>query len=67
MAIVTAIPGITRDRVSPAIQIEGVALNIVDTAGLRATTDEIERIGIERTWPAGRLRGSHRLFHARGI
>jgi tRNA modification GTPase len=52
VAIVTPIAGTTRDRVTQAIQIEGVPLNIIDTAGLRETTDEIERIGIERTWQA---------------
>jgi tRNA modification GTPase len=50
VAIVTPIAGTTRDRVVEAIQIEGVALQIVDTAGLRATEDPIERLGIERSW-----------------
>jgi len=50
LAIVTAIPGTTRDSVRQAIQIEGVPLNIVDTAGLRETADEVERMGIARTW-----------------
>lgn len=50
LAIVTAIPGTTRDSVRQAIQIEGVPLNIVDTAGLRETADEVERLGIARTW-----------------
>jgi tRNA modification GTPase len=50
VAIVTAIPGTTRDRIAQAIQIEGVALHIIDTAGLRATSDPIEIIGIERSW-----------------
>ncbi len=49
-AIVTPIPGTTRDTVRETVSIEGVPLNIVDTAGLHATTDEIERLGIERTW-----------------
>ena len=49
-AIVTAVPGTTRDTVRDTISIEGVPLNIVDTAGLRDATDEVERIGIERTW-----------------
>jgi tRNA modification GTPase len=50
IAIVTPIAGTTRDRVAQAIQIEGVPLNIIDTAGLRDTHDEVERLGIARTW-----------------
>jgi len=50
LAMVTAIPGTTRDSVRQAIHIDGVPLNIVDTAGLRDTQDEIERMGIARTW-----------------
>jgi tRNA modification GTPase len=50
LAIVTPVPGTTRDSVRQAIQIEGVPLNVVDTAGLRDTADEVERLGIERTW-----------------
>lgn len=50
LAIVTATPGTTRDSVRQAIQIDGVPLNIVDTAGLRDTQDEVERLGIARTW-----------------
>jgi tRNA modification GTPase len=50
LAIVTAIPGTTRDTVRQAVQIEGVPLYLVDTAGLRDTADEVERLGIARTW-----------------
>jgi len=50
LAIVTPIPGTTRDSVRQAIQIEGVPLNVVDTAGLRESADEVERLGIQRTW-----------------
>jgi tRNA modification GTPase len=51
LAIVTPVPGTTRDRVSQTIQIEGVALHVIDTAGLRSQTDdEVERIGIARSW-----------------
>jgi tRNA modification GTPase len=50
LAIVTAIPGTTRDTIRQAVQIEGVPLHLVDTAGLRETFDEVERLGIARTW-----------------
>ena len=68
LAIVTPIPGTTRDRVSETIQIEGVPLHITDTAGLRGlrapgdpvdeiegegeAIGEVERIGIGRSWEA---------------
>jgi tRNA modification GTPase len=55
LAIVTPIPGTTRDRVQQTIQIEGVPLHVIDTAGLRSdatSTDEVERIGIARSWQA---------------
>jgi len=49
VAIVTAVPGTTRDRIAQPIQIGGLPLAIIDTAGLRETTDEVEAIGIART------------------
>jgi len=52
LAIVTEIPGTTRDAVRQTIQIEGVPVNIIDTAGLRDTADKVEAIGIARTWEA---------------
>jgi tRNA modification GTPase len=48
-AIVAAVPGTTRDALRESIQIEGVPLVIVDTAGLHASRDEVERLGMERT------------------
>ena len=52
VAIVTAVAGTTRDTVRETIQIQGVPLHIIDTAGLRETEDEVERIGIARAWEA---------------
>jgi tRNA modification GTPase len=48
-AIVTAVPGTTRDRIVRQVEIGGLPLDIIDTAGLRETSDEVETIGIDRT------------------
>ncbi len=52
LAIVTPIAGTTRDKVQQTIQIEGVPVHVIDTAGLRESLDEVEKIGIERAWDA---------------
>ena len=49
-AIVTDIAGTTRDVLREHIHIDGMPLHIIDTAGLREATDEVERIGIDRAW-----------------
>src|SRR5690606_8002108 len=50
LAIVTPVAGTTRDVVRQAIQIEGVPLHVIDTAGLRDSADPVEQIGIARAW-----------------
>jgi tRNA modification GTPase len=50
VAIVTPIAGTTRDTITQTIHLNGVPLDVIDTAGLRETSDEVERLGIERTW-----------------
>jgi tRNA modification GTPase len=50
VAIVTEHPGTTRDLIRQYLQIRGVPVHLVDSAGLRETTDPVERIGIDRTW-----------------
>ncbi|RYF80502.1 MAG: tRNA uridine-5-carboxymethylaminomethyl(34) synthesis GTPase MnmE [Comamonadaceae bacterium] len=50
LAIVSSVAGTTRDVVAQTIQIQGVPLHVVDTAGLRDSSDEVEQIGIARAW-----------------
>ncbi len=52
LAIVTPIAGTTRDSIKSEIQINGVPLHVIDTAGLRDTEDEVEKIGIARAYRA---------------
>lgn len=68
VAIVTPIAGTTRDRIEQALQIDGVPLHVVDTAGLREpgeAADEVERIGIERSWQA--IRGADAVLLVRDL
>ncbi len=52
IAIVTEIAGTTRDALRQEIHIQGVSFHLIDTAGLRETTDVVEQMGIARTWAA---------------
>lgn len=49
-AIITPIAGTTRDSIEASVNLGGLVLNLVDTAGLRETADEIEKLGIEKTY-----------------
>jgi tRNA modification GTPase len=48
-AIVTDIPGTTRDSISDQLSLQGIPISLADTAGIRASGDKIEEIGVERT------------------
>jgi tRNA modification GTPase len=61
LAIVTPIAGTTRDKVQETIQIEGVPVHIIDTAGLRDSSDVVEQIGIQRAW--GEIGGADVVLH----
>lgn len=52
LAIVTEIPGTTRDAIRQSVNLDGVPAHIIDTAGLRDSNDPVERLGIARTWAA---------------
>jgi tRNA modification GTPase len=52
IAIVTDIPGTTRDAIRQSISIEGIPVHVIDTAGLRPSSDPVEKLGIARTWEA---------------
>lgn len=52
VAIVTPVPGTTRDAIRSSIEIRGIPLHVIDTAGLRPTGDAVEKLGIERTLTA---------------
>jgi tRNA modification GTPase len=52
LAIVTEIPGTTRDAIRQSIDLDGVPAHIIDTAGLRESSDPVEGLGIARTWAA---------------
>ena len=52
IAIVTEVPGTTRDAIRQSISLEGVPVHVIDTAGLRESIDPVEKIGVARTWEA---------------
>src|SRR5690606_31904897 len=56
-AIVSDIPGTTRDFIEDEINLGGITFRFIDTAGLRETTDTIEAMGVERTQEIGRASG----------
>lgn len=66
IAIVTPVAGTTRDHVRATIHLQGVPIHLIDTAGLRATDNEVEKIGIARTWAAVEKAGAALLITEAG-
>lgn len=66
LAIVTPFAGTTRDHVRATIHLDGVPIHLIDTAGLRSTDDEVEKIGIARTWGAIEMAGAALLITETG-
>jgi tRNA modification GTPase len=66
IAIVTPVAGTTRDHVRATIHLMGVPIHLIDTAGLRPTDDEVEKIGIARTWAAVEKAGAALLITEAG-
>ena len=66
IAIVTPVAGTTRDHVRATIHIDGLPIHLIDTAGLRETDDEVEKIGISRTWAAIEAAGAVLLIMEAG-
>ena len=66
VAIVTPVAGTTRDHVRATIHLNGVPIHLIDTAGLRTTDDEVEKIGIARTWAAIETAGAALLITEAG-
>jgi tRNA modification GTPase len=66
IAIVTPVAGTTRDHVRATIHLDGLPIHLIDTAGLRETDDEVEKIGISRTWAAIEAAGAVLLIMEAG-